>query len=92
MRRFALMLIFLLPTACSTLGGWADDSMAWADRTMPTYDDWFGDEKPPQTYTQRPAYPAAEVETQPTIPVLSTQQEMYYDDSERGYSFETPIR
>lgn len=83
MRKLALLLIILLP-ACTTIGRWTDDSMAWADRTFPTYDDWFGDEKPvEQEQVQRQAFPPEPVYAQP----MSRQQEVYYDFSERGHNF-----
>lgn len=97
MNRLALLLLVSLTvTGCSTLGKWASDSMDWADRTMPTYDDLFGDEATaPQSHQQstydyqqpqsqqQHGYPPAQVESQPMI----AQQEIYYDNSERGHSF-----
>jgi hypothetical protein len=66
--------------------------MDWANRTMPTYDDWFGDEPPPPQYTQQTPVPVPPVQAQQTAPTLNTEQEIYYDNSERGYSFEQPIQ
>lgn len=85
MRKLALLFIILLP-ACTTIGKWTDDTMDWADRTFPTYDDWFGDDKPKaseQGLVQRQAFPPEPVEAQP----MSRQQEVYYDNSQRGHSF-----
>lgn len=87
MRAFACLSLLLL-TSCTTLGNWAEGSMDWADRTMPTYDDWFGDAPPPQPqYTQQTPAPVPPVQTQQNPPTLSTQQEVYYDNSVRGHSF-----
>jgi hypothetical protein len=85
MKKLILLFILLLP-ACTTIGKWTDGTMAWADRTFPTYDDWFGDERPApvqQGQVQRQPFPPEPVESQP----ISRQQEVYYDDSQRGHSF-----
>jgi hypothetical protein len=91
MRKLGFLMLIIV-SGCTTLGNWADGSMAWADRTMPTYDDWFGDDEPQQSgYTQRPPVPVPpvnSVETSRSQPPMSREQEIYYDNSERGHSFE----
>ena len=92
MRQVSLLILLVSLSACETLGRWTDNSMAWADRTMPTYNDWFGEKPAPvqQNYTQRPPVPVVPVETTNTVPVvqpMNAQPEVYYDNSERGHSF-----
>ena len=88
MQKLALIIVMVTMSGCSTMGGWASSSMDWADRTFPTYDDLFGDVDPNAGtevgVVQRQAYPAPKVEARE----MSRQQEVYYDNSERGYSFE----
>ena len=94
MRKLGFLTLIIL-SGCTTISNWKDSSMAWADRTMPTYESLFGEEQPQpaaQDFTQRPPVPVVPVETQQTAPTLSSQQEVYYDNSERGYSFEQPIQ
>lgn len=94
MRKLGLLILLVSVSGCQTISNWTHSTMAWADRTMPTYDDVFGDGKKDeladQNVTQRtpvPVEPVQATNTTPSQPTLNTQQEMYYDNSERGHSF-----